>query len=254
MPLPETREKDKNSQRLPIALVTGGAHRVGRMISIALSGLGYQVAIHYAHSDEAARQTCDQILAHGGQASIFQADLTNGKAIHHLFQELDRLDGNLELLVNSAAVMQVGDILTLPEVDFASTMNLNLRAPLFCSQEAAVRIKDHGSIINISDFFADQAWSKYPLYGLSKTGVEHLTQILAKRLKPHIRVNCLALAPVIPPDGSSTDEWKRLLSRSPGGAAVSAEQISQALEYVIKNEYISGQIIRVTALGLETTT
>ncbi len=254
MPLPEVREKGKNSRPLPIALVTGGALRVGRMISLALSRLGYQVVIHYNQSKSAACETRDQILAQPGQASILQADLTNVKAIQQLFFELDKLDGTLDLLVNSAATMQANDILSLSKEDFASTMDLNLRAPLFCSQLAADRMKERGSIINISDYFADQAWSKYPLYGLSKTGIEHLTKILAKRLKPHIRVNCLALAPVLPPDGYSTDEWERLLLRSPGGDAVKGEQISQALEYVIKNEYISGQIIRVTALGLETTT
>ena len=236
---------------LPIALVTGGSQRVGRVICLALAGLGYRVAIHYAHSMKAAHKTRDLILSQGGQADVLQADLTDIAGIRALLQAVDQLNGRLEILINCAALMISKDLLTLTEQDWSETMDLNLRTPFFCSQRASLRMGDGGLIVNISDYFADQTWKKYPLYGLSKSSLEHLTRMLANRLEAHIRVNALALAPVIPPEGTTPEEWSRLIARSPGGQAVPDEQIGRALAYLVENEYISGEVVQVTALGFE---
>ncbi len=196
-------------------------------------------------------QTRDLILSQGGQAEVYQADLTHIGEIQVLFQKVDQLSGRLAILVNCAALMDGKDLLTLSEKDWSETMDLNLRAPFFCSQLAAARMRDSGLIVNVSDYFADQTWKRFPLYGLSKSSLEHLTRMLARRLEPQIRVNALALAPVVPPEGTTPEEWSRLLARSPGGQAVPDEQIGRALAYLIENEYISGEVLLVSALGFE---
>jgi len=235
-----------------LALVTGGARRVGRIFCMELARLGYQVAIHFAHASDDAYQTRDIIHAMGGQASFLQADLTDIDAIQAMFTEIQKIPVRLEILVNNAAIMPSSDLLNLTESDWADAMDLNLRAPLFCSRMASSLMKDQGLIINVSDYFANQAWMKRPLYGLTKSSLDHLTRLLAKRLRPGIRVNGLALAPVLPPEEMNPREWQRVIERSPGEKAVSEVQIRQALEYLIENDSITGQIIPVTAIGVQT--
>jgi NAD(P)-dependent dehydrogenase (short-subunit alcohol dehydrogenase family) len=235
-----------------LALVTGGARRVGRIFCVQLARMGYQVAIHFAHATDEANQTRDIIHAMGGQASLLQADLTDIDAIQAMFSEIQNMPVRLEILVNNAAIMPSSDLLSLSESDWTDAMNLNLRAPLFCSRIATPLMKDHGLIINVSDYFANQTWTKRPLYGLTKSSLDHLTRLLAKRLHPGIRVNGLALAPVLPPDEMNPREWQRVIERSPGEKAVSGEQIKQAMEYLIENDGITGQIIPVTAIGFQT--
>ncbi len=233
----------------PLAVVTGGAHRVGKMLILELVRMGYGVLIHCNASIVKAEQLKQLIFSQGGWAEIIQADLSQVNFIEYLFQKLDQIDRPLKVWVNAAAVMLPNDILHIEAAQWSSTMDLNLRAALLCSSKAAERMKDGGNIINISDYFAQQTWRKNPLYGLSKASLEHLTRILASRLAPGIRVNALALAPVLPPEGCESESWQGILSRSPGKRAITQEEIGRGLEYVLTNEYISGEVVSVTGDG-----
>lgn len=233
----------------PLAVVTGGSHRVGRMITLELARLGYAILIHYNKAIIQAETLKNSIFDNGGWADVVQGDLKQAFQIDQLFQKVDQIGRPLQVWVNSAAIMPAGDILKVDEESWSHTMNLNLRAALFCSIKASERMQAGGSIVNVSDYFAQQAWRVHPLYGLSKAALEHLTRILASRLAPRIRVNALGLAPVIPPDDYPENEWQGILSRSPGKRAITGEEIGRALEYLLTNEYISGEILSVTGDG-----
>jgi NAD(P)-dependent dehydrogenase (short-subunit alcohol dehydrogenase family) len=230
---------------IPLALVTGGAHRLGRAFGLALARQGFAILLHYHHSEEEAAATADAISALGMPVYPVQADLTSSTNIESLFSTLDTLPHPLKVLVNSAALMPRGDVRTLSAADFDAAIALNLRAPFLCAQEAAKRMDDGGLIVNVTDIGAQKAWSGFPAYTVSKAGLESLTRVLARSLAPMIRVNAIAPGLVLPSEYVSEEEWKRLVERLPLKRPASVDEITSALEFLLENEYITGQTIVV---------
>lgn len=229
------------------ALVTGGAHRLGKAFALSLARMGYSIALHYNTSEADAQQTKREIESLGAQAHLLQADLTDPNQIDKLFSDLDLIlpPSSFNLLVNSAAVMPVENSLDLPLSDWDSALNLNLRAPFLLAQQAARRMPTNGLIVNISDIAAHKAWTRYPSYTVSKAGLESLTKILARALAPNIRVNAIAPGLVLPSDVVTDEQWGKLVERLPLKRAATLEEITSALEFLIKNKYITGQTITV---------
>jgi NAD(P)-dependent dehydrogenase (short-subunit alcohol dehydrogenase family) len=174
-----------------------------------------------------------------------QADLTSSTNIESLFSTLDTLPHPLKVLVNSAALMPRGDVRTLSAADFDAAIALNLRAPFLCAQEAAKRMEDGGLIVNVTDIGAQKAWSGFPAYTVSKAGLESLTRVLARSLAPRIRVNAIAPGLVLQSEYVSEEEWNRLVERLPLRRPASVDEITSALEFLLENEYITGQTIVV---------
>jgi pteridine reductase len=229
----------------PLALVTGAAQRLGKAFVLALARRGYAILLHYRSSDVQAAVTATQIRTLGVPVFLSQANLTEPKQIKSMFAMLDKIEHPLKVLVNSAAIVPVGDPATLSIKDWDAALNLNLRAPFLCAQEAAKRMTEGGLIINITDVGAQKAWSRYPSYSVSKAGLDALTKILARAFAPSIRVNAIAPGLVLQSDMVSADEWNRLISRLPLKRAASLEEIASALEFLLGNEYITGQTLMI---------
>lgn len=211
---------------------------------------GYAVALHYHRARRQAENTAQEIRALGVPAFLLAADLSDVSQTLALFDELDhRLaaapDSALRLLVNSAAAMPAADILTLAPEDWDATLALNLRAPFLCAQQAARRMTGGGLIVNISDVAAQKTWSKYPAYTVSKAALEALTRILARALAPAVRVNAIAPGLALPAESFPPEAWEKLTGRLPLPRAASPAELTSALEFLLKNEYITGQVIRV---------
>ncbi len=100
-----------------------------------------------------------------------------------------------------------------------------------------------GLIVNVTDIGAYKTWSRYPSYSVSKAGLEVLTKILARSFAPSIRVNAVAPGLVLQSDLVSTDDWNRLVERIPLKRAASVEEIASAVEFLLANEYITGQTL-----------
>ena len=230
---------------IPLALVTGGARRLGRAFALALARQGFAILLHYHHSEEEAAATADAIRALGMPVYPLQVDLTSSTNIESLFSNLDTLPHPLKVLVNSAALMPRGDVRTLSAVDFDAAIALNLRAPFLCAQEAAKRMEAGGLIVNVTDVGAQKAWSGFPAYTVSKAALESLTRVLARSLAPKIRVNAIAPGLVLPSEHVSQEEWERLVGRLPLKRPASVDEVAAALEFLLKNEYITGQTIVV---------
>jgi NAD(P)-dependent dehydrogenase (short-subunit alcohol dehydrogenase family) len=230
---------------IPLALVTGGARRLGRAFALALARQGFAILLHYHHSEEEAAATADAIRALGMPVYPLQVDLTSSTNIESLFSNLDTLPHPLKVLVNSAALMPRGDVRTLSAVDFDAAIALNLRAPFLCAQEAAKRMEAGGLIVNMTDVGAQKAWSGFPAYTVSKAALDSLTRVLARSLAPKIRVNAIAPGLVLPSEHVSPEEWERLVGRLPLKRPASVDEVAAALEFLLKNEYITGQTIVV---------
>ena len=228
-----------------LALVTGGAQRLGKAFALTLARMGYSIALHYRHSAVEAAQTVKEIRALGVDCMAIRADLAIPKKVDFLCSMVDEFHLPLKILVNSAAIMPVGDPRELELRDWDFTLDLNLRAPFLLAQRAAKRMTAGGLIVNITDIGAQKTWSRYPSYSVSKAGLESLTKLLARSLAPNIRVNAIAPGLVLPSDVVTRVQWDKLVQKLPLKRAATLDEITSALQFLVNNEYITGQTIVV---------
>jgi pteridine reductase len=225
----------------PLALVTGAAHRLGSVFALALARQGFDIVLHYHQSSEAALQTQAEIESLGRRVILAQADLTDPTQIQSLVSNLQPLS----ILVNSAAFMPAGNVDQLTLENWDTALDLNLRAPFLLARGCEAKMVEGGLIVNITDVGAQKAWSRYPSYTVSKAALESLTRILARAFAPKIRVNAIAPGFVLRSEIVSDEEWQRLLNRIPLKRPARTEELASALEFLWKNEYITGQTIVV---------
>jgi pteridine reductase len=229
----------------PIALVTGGAHRLGKLFSLTLAQRGFAILLHYHLSSSNADETVKEIRALGIPAYVVQADLTNEKGLFSLLSMLDSLPHRLKVLVNSAAVMPKRNIQDITAADWDAVFALNLRAPFLLGQQAALRMGEGGLIVNISDVGARKLWTGFPDYVVSKSALETLTRLQAKAYGPDIRANAIAPGLVIPSNDVSPEEWKKLVDRLPLKRSTTLEDVSGALKFLLDNPSVTGQTVVV---------
>lgn len=225
----------------PIALVTGAAHRLGKVFALTLARRGFDIILHYHRSEGAALETKAEIESVGRSVTLAEADLSQPSDIQSLLSNLE----SLHVLINSAAYMPHGNVDLLSIENWDQSLDLNLRAPFLLAQQASQKMTDGGLIVNITDVGAQKTWSRYPSYTVSKAALESLTKILARALAPKIRVNAIAPGFVLQSDIVSADEWTRLINRVPLKRPARPEEIASALEFLLENEYITGQTIVV---------
>jgi len=225
----------------PIALVTGAAHRLGKAFALALAREGYDIVLHYHFSKKEALQTQSEIESLSRNVFLAQTDLTDPEQINSLVSNIERLD----VLINSASFMPSGNIDALTIKNWDASLDLNLRAPFLLAQECAEKMTDGGLIVNIMDVGAQKTWSQYPSYTVSKAALDSLTKILARALAPKIRVNAIAPGFVLQSDIVTAEEWERLIGRIPLKRPARIEEITSALEFLLKNKYVTGQTIVV---------
>ena len=224
-----------------LALVTGAAHRLGKVFALTLARQGFDILLHYHRSRDEALLAKAEIESVGRNVTLAQADLTDPSQIPTLLSNIE----NLSVLVNSAAYMPAGNMDALSLENWDTTLDLNLWAPFLLAQEASKNMTNGGLIVNISDVGAQKAWSRYASYTVSKAALDSLTRILARALAPEIRVNAIAPGFVLQSDIVPAEEWERLIKRVPLKRPARTEEIASALEFLLKNGYITGQTIVV---------
>ena len=236
------------------ALVTGGAHRVGRAIALELARAGADIIVHYGRSADEAEKTASEIQALGRRCLLCSADLREvEEAVETLTQAAEAM-GRLDVLVNSAASFKKQSLPKVQPEDWDASQAVNVRAPFFLVQSLAefMRASDlpdgqAGCIVNISDLSAVQAWSSYIQHGVSKAGILHLTRILARELAPDLRVNAILPGAILPPPGVSSDSelWKKIGSASPLGRPGRPAFVAQTVRFFCENDYITGSALPV---------
>jgi 3-oxoacyl-[acyl-carrier protein] reductase/pteridine reductase len=225
-----------------VALVTGAAKRIGREIALRLAAEGAKVALHYNHSEEAARQTASEC---GGQT--FQANLASVPDIRNLFHAVEQTYGRLDLLVNNAGAYLPTPILEATEEQWDTLHAVNLKAIFFCCQ-AGVKLmlkNGGGRIVNISSLGGFRPWSQYPAYCASEAGGIMLTKTLAKALAPEISVNSVAPG-VIHFDAEMPPKIERLISATPMQRHGTGQEIAEAVVYFATcSPFVTGQVLAV---------
>ncbi len=234
-----------------VAIVTGGAHRVGKAIALELARRGVHVLIHYGSSAQAATETVREIKSLGVDAFSVQADISQPEGVKIIFDALQEHFGRLTILVNSAANFQQRDLLSLSLADWQETLAINLTTPFLMTQNAVPVMRKNdpsgGVIINILDGSAIHPWPKYPHHSVSKAGLGMLTQVSAASLGPDIRVNGIIPGPVMKPAGKnlSDEEWAKFGKRVPLQRTGSAEDVARAVVYLASEDFLTGSVIHV---------
>jgi pteridine reductase len=229
-----------------IALVTGAGRRVGRAIATALGARGMHVAVHYNGSAEGARETAADIQRAGGKATLFQSDLSNPSAPTALVDEVAHTLGGIDVLVNSAAIMQRTPLESVTPAEWDATFAINSRAPFFASIAAHRHMASKGgAIVNIADLAGLETWPAYIPHGLSKTVVVQMTKSLAKTLAPAVRVNAVAPGVIMLPEGWKEDVGERLRKTTPLKRLGSANDVAGAVIYLVEADYVTGETLVV---------
>jgi NAD(P)-dependent dehydrogenase (short-subunit alcohol dehydrogenase family) len=228
-----------------VALVTGGARRLGRALAVGLATRGYDIALHYNSSASGADAVVAEIERLDVSVMPFRADLTVPSSPSKLVSDAVTAMGRLDVVVNSAAVMlrtPVGSV--TPEV-WDSIMDLNLRAPFLIAQQAAAHLPDGGVIVNVADLAAYETWPAYLPHGASKAALVYLTRALARVLAPKIRVNGVAPGTVLPPEDWDHAVTERLRESTPLRRWGTPDDVVQAVNYLIDARYVTGETILV---------
>jgi pteridine reductase len=220
---------------------------VGRAIALELARAGCDLVIHFHAAAQPAVQTVNDIVSLGRRAQACPADLRNPEDVRRLFVCVDEAFGRLDILVNSAAVLEPSDLLTAGLEDWQRTIDLNLRGSFLCLQEAAHRMlaAGGGAIVNISDIAGLRPWRRYPIHSVSKAGVEMLTRVAALALAPRIRVNAVAPGPILRPERLDASRWEELGQALPLRRVGQPEDAARAVRFLLENDYITGETLVV---------
>jgi pteridine reductase len=229
-----------------VALVTGAGRRVGRAIATALGARRMRVAVHYNGSVDGAHETASDIARAGGEARLFQGDLSTATAPGVLVEQVASAFGGLDVLVNSAAIMARTPLDTVTPAEWDATFAINARAPFFTSLAARPYLTARGgAIVNIADLAGLETWPAYIPHGLSKTVVMQMTRALARTLAPAVRVNAVAPGVILLPDAWQEETGERLRRTTPLKRLGSVNDVVGAVIYLLEADYVTGETIVV---------
>ncbi|HEX7119798.1 MAG TPA: SDR family oxidoreductase [Longimicrobiales bacterium] len=230
-----------------VALVTGGARRVGRAISLALARAGADVVVNYFRSAEAAEATVAEIAALGRRAIAVHGDVARKPDIVALVRRAAEVFGRLDVVVNNASMFETAPLLAIDETDWDRVLAVNLKGPFLLAQAATPLLRRDGGgvIVNIADLSAFQPWPSYAHHSVSKAGLVHLTRVLALALAPDIRVSCIAPGTVLPPEGYTGEQVLRGIERTPLKKLGSPDDVARALLYLVESDFVTGEVVVV---------
>lgn len=233
----------------PVALITGAAKRVGKVIASTLHQRGYRVIIHYRQSKEAAEQLVLQCNEQRPQSAMaFQADLQNFDDIKRLAEQAVNHWGVVNALVNNAS-----DYFPCPFAEMTPSQWHQLQAsnsfgPYFLTQQLLPALKaQRGSVVNITDSNLNQAANAYSAYAVAKAGLDMMTRYLAKELAPLVRVNTIAPGKTLWPHDQAPPDATAQLKEIPLQRLVAAEEIADAVWFMLQNQAVTGACLAVDA-------
>jgi pteridine reductase len=236
------------SPEQPVALVTGGAIRVGATIVRELAAQGYLVAIHANTSLDRAQELVRELRAAGHEATAFGADLRDEDATRAMIDRVHRHFGCLDALVNSAAVWSPAPLEMVAADDLRRFFEINTVATFICCQHAGEIMRQQesgGAIVNIGDWAVERPYRDYSAYFASKGSIPTLTRVFAVELAPNVRVNAVLPGPVMLPESVSEAEKQRAIAGTLLRRAGKPENVAQAVVALLQNDFITGVCLPV---------
>lgn len=229
------------------ALVTGGAHRVGKAIALELAQAGANLVINYNSSADAAQETVAEAEALGVQALAIQCDIADLAGVRRMVAQIRERFGGLDILVNSADYFGKHPFPTNDYTTWNRVTDITIHGSFYVSNECAPLLLagDGGAVVNIVDLSAWQPWSGFTAHAVAKAGLMALTQQMALELAPTVRVNAVAPGPVLAPPDYTEKQLKAVADRTLLKRWGRAEDVAQAVRFLVEAEYITGDVIFV---------
>jgi pteridine reductase len=232
-----------------VALVTGGARRIGAAIATGLHAEGVDVAIHCLHSRDEADRLCDALNSkRAGSAIVLTADLLDTVQLPNLVTQTLGAFGRLDVLVNNASTFYPTPMGSITPAAWDDLIGTNLKAPLFLAQAAADSLRaTRGCVINLIDIHAQRPLPQHSVYSTAKAGLLMLTKSLARELSPEVRVNGISPGPILWPEGGiEAALQEEIISRTLLKRSGSPEDIFRAVLFFTRDApYVTGQILAV---------
>lgn len=229
-----------------VALVTGGAVRVGRALSVGLAEAGYDMAVHYNASEGPAHETARRVDELGRRALTVRADLSRPDEITRLTDAVRSEYGRLDLLVNNASIFWGTPFTEVEGEEWDRVMGVNLKAPYLVVRGTADLLEaSGGSVVNVLDLSAFRPFREYPHHSVSKAGLLQLTRVMAEALAPSVRVNAVAPGTVLPPDDAEPEEVDRERRKAALGKIGSPEDVLRTVLFLAGSPFITGEVIVV---------
>lgn len=229
------------------ALITGGAHRVGRTITLALAQVGVNVVINYNGSAAMAEQTAQEAQAFGVGALPIQADVSDEAAVQRMVRQAEARFGGLDILINSASWFKPTPFPLVDTDDWRRVTRILLDGSFYCANAIAPHMlrRGEGAIVNIVDLSAWQPAPNFLAHSVGKAGLLAMTRQLALELAPHVTVNAVAPGPVLPPPDFSEEQLQQTANATLLKRWGTPEDVSDAVLFLIRSRYITGECITV---------
>jgi NAD(P)-dependent dehydrogenase (short-subunit alcohol dehydrogenase family) len=226
------------------ALITGASKRLGRAMSEHLAGLGWDIIIHYNSSEKDALELKETLTGRYPLQRFFpvQADLAVAVETETLIPKIITEFGKIDLLVNNASVFVPSTVAETSSEMFDKNFNIHVKSPFLLIRDFGNQFKQ-GNIINIVDTRITSNSPDYAAYSLSKQSLWDLTRMAALEFSPGIRVNAIAPGPILPPEGKDSDYLWKLAKTNPMKRPGSVETILKSLDFILENDYLTGQLI-----------
>lgn len=241
----------KKSPILKVALITGAARRIGAEIARTLHDAGMNIVLHYNTSAEEALNFCQQLNDKRENSAVsIRANLHAIEEEKNLIQQAVIPWKRLDVLVNNASRFYRSPVGKVDSDAWDDLLNSNLKAPFFLAQEAAPFLAaNKGSIVNITDIYAERPLPDYAVYCISKSGLLMMTKVLAKELGPDIRVNAVAPGSILWPEGEnslSDEEKQKIIDRTLLLRSGMPADIAKAVLFFVRDaDYVTGQVLNV---------
>ena len=229
------------------ALVTGGAHRVGKAIALELARSGANLVINYNASAAAGQETMAEAKALGVQALAVQCDISDLSAVQRMVAQIVEHFGGLDILVNGADYFGKHPFPTDDYTTWQRVTDITINGSFYVSNECAPLLlaAEGGAVVNIVDLSVWQPWPGFTAHSVAKAGLMALTQQMALELAPTVRVNAVAPGPVLAPPEYGEKALKAVADRTLLKRWGRAEDVAHAVRFLIEAEYITGDVIFV---------
>ena len=235
---------------MKVALVTGASRGIGKACAIRLAKDGYAVVINYSHSEEQAQKVLDEIVAAGGTAITYKADVSDLNQVKQMVKDVSKELGGIDVLVNNAGIVRDEYLLMLNKDTLDTCMDLNVKGYFYCAQQAVLKMfrKKSGVIINMSSVSSKFALPGQSVYSATKGAVNSMTQTMAKELAGYgIRVNAVAPGFIETEmlDAIPEEKKKEYLDAIPMHKLGKAEYVANVVSSLCSDafSYVTGQVI-----------